>query len=108
MSNHTRPLLFGYIRADLLSTAADLAMVQSELEAFADVEEFTLGAVYVEHGDTTPGAFIALMDAVGRTDDAWGVVVPDLRHLAECEHRIMRRHHEDFAIMSVLAARSSP
>jgi len=107
MSNHPRPVLLGYIRADLLR-GADLALVETELGTFADQEEYTLGTVYVEHGDTTPRAFVALMDEVRSSDEARGVVVPDLRHLADGEHRILRRHRQDFAILSVLVAKLAP
>ena len=38
MSNHPRPLLLGYIRADVLKDRADLPGVEAQLEAFADRE----------------------------------------------------------------------
>ena len=50
MTNHVRPLLLGYIRADLLRDRADLPSVEAQLEAFAHREAFSLGAVYVETG----------------------------------------------------------
>ena len=48
MSNHVRPMLLGYIRADLLPDRTDLPRVEAQLEAFAHREAFSLGAVYVE------------------------------------------------------------
>jgi DNA invertase Pin-like site-specific DNA recombinase len=104
MSSAPRPLLLGYIRADLLTTATEIAQAESTLEAFAEQEQFALGTVYIDHDSTTPGAFSALVDEVRSNEDAWGVVVPDLRHLAGDEHHIMRRHHEHFASMLILVA----
>ena len=67
MTNHVRPLLLGYIRADLLPDRADLPRVEAQLEAFAHREAFSLGAVYVERG-SAPGAFDALMTEVTRDE----------------------------------------
>ena len=93
MTNHVRPLLFGYIRADLLRDRADLPKVEAQLEAFAHREAFSLGAVYVETG-SAPGAFDALMTQVTRHETAHGVVVPDLRHVTVVEQLVLTRHEE--------------
>jgi hypothetical protein len=93
MSNHTRPLLLGYIRADVLKDRADLPEVEAQLEAFADREAFSLGAVYVERG-SAPGAFHALMTEVTRDEATHGVVVPDLRHVTVVEQLVLTRHEE--------------
>jgi hypothetical protein len=102
VTDHTRPLLLGYIRADALTTPGDLARVEANLVAFAAAEGFALGRVYVERADTAPGAFHALMDEILRTEDAWAVVVPDSTHLDRGEPGVTRRH--DFANVSVLVA----
>ena len=106
MSNSPRPLLFGYIRADVLRSGTELPQAEAQLEAFADREEFSLGTVFVERGDSA-GAFDALMDEVTRDEAAWGVVVPDLRHLTVVEQLILSRH-ADGAWTAVLAANFTP
>jgi hypothetical protein len=104
MGNHPRPLLLGYIRADVLATRAEVARAESDLQAFADCEEFTLARVYVENGSAT-GAFDALVDELARTEEAWGVVVPDQRHLAAAEQRVLGSEAEDSVGMPVFVAR---
>ena len=93
MSSHPRPLLLGYIRADVLKDRADLPQVEAQLEAFADRESCSLGTVYVERG-SAPGAFDALMCEVTRDEGARGVVVPDLRHVTVVEQLVLTRHEE--------------
>jgi hypothetical protein len=102
MSNHVRPLLFGYIRADMLRNRTELPRTEARLAAFAEEEEFSLGTVYVEHGDA-PGAFHALMAEMSREEAARGVVVPDLRHLTVVEQLILARH-ENGARTAIFAA----
>jgi hypothetical protein len=97
-----RPTLLGYIRADVLNNGADLPRLEAELLSFAETEEFSLGTVYVEHGDTS-GAFHALMSEMSRDEVARGVVVPDLRHLTVLEQLILSRH-EDGARTAIFAA----
>ena len=102
-----RPTLLGYIRADLLSTSHDLDDAKTELVAFADREGFTLGTVYVEDGSYVPHAFDALMEEIYRDEAVWAVVVPDLSHLADAEHRAMWNcQNDNYATMSVLVANS--
>jgi hypothetical protein len=91
MSNRIRPTLLGYIRADALSNGTELPRMEAELQAFADTEEFSLGTIYVEQGDTS-GAFHALMTEMSRDEAARGVVVPDLRHLTVLEQVVLSRH----------------
>ena len=93
MNTNVRPLLLGYIRADVLRDRADLPKVEAQLEAFADREAFTLGPVYVENG-SAPGAFAALMSEVARDEATYGVVVPDLRHLTVVEQLVLTGHEE--------------
>ena len=81
MNHHLRPVLLGYIRADALRAKTDLPLVETSLEAFAEAEEYTLGTIFVE-----------------------GVVVPDGRHLAAPEHRVLRRLGQDCASMSLVVA----
>jgi hypothetical protein len=106
MSNHPRPLLLGYIRADVLRNGTEVEDVKAQLEAFAEREEFSLGTVYVAQGDA-PAAFHALMTEVIRDETAWGVVVPDLRHVTVVEQVVLTRH-QDGAQVRVLTATFSP
>jgi hypothetical protein len=89
MSNNPRPVLLGYIRADVLRSATRIRRVRAQLASFAHREVFSLGAVYVEKG-VSGGVFHSLMDELARDDANWGVVVPDLRHLTVVEHLIWR------------------
>jgi len=106
MSNHPRPLLLGYIRADALRNGTEIDGVKAELEAFAEREDFSLGTVFVSQGDA-PAAFHALMTEVTRDETAWGVVVPDLRHVTVVEQVVLTRH-EDGARVAILTATFSP
>ena len=105
--NRPRPLLLGYIRADVLTSGSDLPAVEADIQAFATREEFSLGTIYVERG-SPPGAFHALLAEVRRNEAAWGVVVPDLRHVTDEEHLVLRRHQEDCVNTAVLVANFSP
>lgn len=88
MINHQRPLLLGYIRSDVLRYDHELPQVRAQLEAFAEREEFSLGTVYVAQGDA-PAAFHALIAEATRDEAAWGVVVPDLRHVTIVEQLVL-------------------
>ena len=100
------PLLLGYIRTDVLRSRTELPRVEAQLQACADREDFCLGTVYVERGNK-PGAFHALMSEVSREEAAWGIVVPDLRHVGVVEQLILNGH-EAGARMAVLVANVSP
>jgi hypothetical protein len=104
--NHPRPLLLGYIRTDVLGSHAELPRVEAELQACAHREEFSLGTVFVESGHN-PGAFDALMAEVSREEAAWGIVVPDLRHVGVVEQLVLARH-EAGARTAVLVANVAP
>jgi hypothetical protein len=106
MSNLPRPMLLGYIRADVLANGTELPRVEAQLAAFAAREEFSLGTVYVEKG-AAPGAFETLMGEVTRDEATWGVVVPDLRHVTVVEELVLTRH-EDGARTPILVANFTP
>lgn len=89
MSNNPRPVLLGYIRADVLRNAARIRRVKAQLASFAHREVFSLGTVYVEKG-AGGGVFHSLLDELAHDDSAWGVVVPDLRHLTVVEQLVLR------------------
>ncbi|MEV8377045.1 hypothetical protein AB0P21_30165 [Kribbella sp. NPDC056861] len=76
----TRPTLLGYVRADALSCAEELAAATNSLAVFASAEGFTLGTVYTERDAAESAAFHALLDEVKRSD-VRAVVVPTLQHL---------------------------
>jgi hypothetical protein len=106
MTNRPRPLLLGYVRADALRDSTEIDGAKAQLEAFAEREEFSLGTVYVAQGDA-PAAFHALIAKVTRDEAAWGVVVPDLRHLTVVEQVVLNRH-EDGALLPILTAAFTP
>ncbi|MGY2873643.1 hypothetical protein ACVW00_000833 [Marmoricola sp. URHA0025 HA25] len=105
MSNHVRPMLLGYVRADALGDLTGLARAEAELQAYADTEEFGLGTIYFEQGDESGAAFHALMAELGRDEAVRGVVVPDLRHLTVHEQLVLTRH-ADGARTAIFTARS--
>ena len=76
----TRPTLLGYVRADALNCAEELAAATDSLVAFASAEGFTLGTVYTERDSAESAAFHALLDEVKRSD-VHAVVVPTMSHL---------------------------
>lgn len=92
MNSFLRPLLLGYIRWDILRDGSDLPWVEAQLEDFAHSEKYSLGTIYVERG-SPPGAFDALMTEAIRDETTWGIVIPDLRHLTEDEHAVLRAHN---------------
>ncbi|MEU4194882.1 hypothetical protein AB0E69_23490 [Kribbella sp. NPDC026611] len=81
MTDYTRPLLLGYARRDLYLSDRHVEDLKRELGAFAHVEGFAMGSVYVEDPDTAPAAFEALVTSVNRYQIT-AVVLPGLRHLA--------------------------
>lgn len=81
LTDHTRPLLLGYLRRHLLMTEEELCYTKERLEHFAQVEGFAMGTVYVEEVDRSPAAFQALIDAVNRYE-VTAVVIPSMLHLA--------------------------
>jgi hypothetical protein len=80
MTDATKPLLLGYMRAHLLMTEEELTAAKEQLRQFAQREDYTLGTVLVEQLDTMPAAFAALVEAVDR-EGAVAIVVPSTAHL---------------------------
>ena len=91
----TRPTLLGYVRADALSCAEELAAATDSLVAFATAEGFTLGTVYTERDAAESAAFYALLDEVKRTD-VRAVVVPTMNHLGPAGAPAAMRQHLEF------------
>ena len=81
MNDYTRPLLLGYARRDLYLSDRHVDDLKRELGAFAQLEGFAMGSVYVEDPDTAPAAFEALVASVNHYGIT-AVVLPSLRHLA--------------------------
>ena len=106
MSNHPRPVLLGYIRADLVGGATELRRAKAALAAFTEREGFGLGTVYVEQS-TTPGSFHTVLAELARDELVWGVIVPDLRHVTGPEQQVMRSH-ADGARTPIVVASFSP
>ena len=91
----TRPTLLGYVRADALSCAEELAAATDSLVAFASAEGFTLGTVYTERDAAESAAFHALLEEVRRSD-VRAVVVPTMNHLGPVEAPAAMRQHLEF------------
>jgi hypothetical protein len=101
----TRPTLLGYVRADALSCAEELAAATDSLVAFASAEGFTLGTVYTERDAAESAAFYALLDEVKRTD-VRAVVVPTMNHLGSVGTPAAMRQHLEFHQANVQAVDS--
>jgi hypothetical protein len=91
----TRPTLLGYVRADALSCAEELAAATDSLVAFASAEGFTLGTVYTERDAAESAAFNALLEEVKRTE-VRAVVVPTMNHLGSVGTPTAMRQHLEF------------
>jgi DNA invertase Pin-like site-specific DNA recombinase len=91
----TRPTLLGYVRADALSCAEELAAATDSLAEFAYAEGYTLGTVYTERDAAQSAAFNALLDEVKRTD-VRAVVVPTLQHLGSVGTPAAMQQHLEF------------
>ncbi|GAA0572137.1 recombinase family protein [Kribbella sandramycini] len=91
----TRPTLLGYVRADALSCAEELAAATHSLAAFASAEGFTLGTVYTERDTAESAAFHALLEEVKRSD-VRAVVVPAMHHLGSVGTPAAMRQHLEF------------
>jgi hypothetical protein len=91
----TRPTLLGYVRADALSCAEELAAATDSLVVFASAQGFTLGTVYTERDAAESAAFHALLEEVKRTD-VRAVVVPTMNHLGSVETPAAMRQHLEF------------
>jgi hypothetical protein len=98
----TRPTLLGYVRADALSCAEELAAATDSLAAFASTEGYTLGTVYTERDAAESAAFHALLDEVKRSD-VRAVVVPTLQHLGAVRTPNGMQQHLEFHQANVLA-----
>ncbi len=104
----TRPLLLGYIRARLTMTADEIDAARLSLAAFALAEGFALGTVYLEHPQTAPAAFEALVDEVRRDNDVWAVAVPTEHHLTDGGLQAMRRNLEHHGAVHLMVAAPPP
>jgi hypothetical protein len=108
MDPRTRPLLLGYIRSHVLTTADEIAEAKVNLAAFAMAEGFALGTIYLEQPGTAPAAFQALVDEVRCDNDVWAVVVPTDRHLTDGGLRAMRRDLEHHGAVHLMVAAATP
>jgi hypothetical protein len=107
MNGNPQPTMVGYIRAAALPRRTYVSKVAADLEEFALREQFSLANIYVEW-DEGPAAFHAVLEEVDRNEAAMGVLVPDLRHVADEERLVMRRHQQDHAETAVQVASFSP
>jgi hypothetical protein len=78
---HASPVCLGYLLGYLLP-ACELIETRDRLKRLALVEGFAIGAIYVEHQETKPAAFEALVDAISRYD-VKAVVIPSCLPLVD-------------------------
>ena len=107
MSDRIRPLVFGYICEDALLGEEPLASAETRLEDFASAQGFILGPIYIDRRHRLPWAFDALMQEVRRDDEAWGIVIPDVGHLNEANHRAVSASQGDYTSVTVLVANAN-
>ncbi|MFB6720174.1 hypothetical protein ACFCV3_08455 [Kribbella sp. NPDC056345] len=81
MTDYTRPLLLGYARRDLYLSDRHVDDLKRELKAFAQLEGFAMGSIYIENPGTAPATFEALVASVNRYQIR-AIVLPGLQHLA--------------------------
>jgi hypothetical protein len=106
MTDHTRPLLLGYLRKQLLTTENELEDTKERLAHFAALEGFAIGTVYVEEAETSPAAFEALIEAVNRYD-VTAVVLPSMLHFAVLgAPATIKNHFEHLTGARVMVANS--
>jgi hypothetical protein len=91
----TRPTVLGYVRADALNCAEELAAATDSLVAFASAEGFTLGTVYTERDAAESAAFHAMLEEVKRSGDR-AVVVPTMNHLGAVGTPTAMQQHLEF------------
>ncbi|MEV6268420.1 hypothetical protein AB0L64_14685 [Kribbella sp. NPDC051936] len=108
MDGCTRPLALGYIRTGVVMTADDLAAERVGLAAFALAEGYTLGAVYLEHPNTAPAAFEAMLDEVRRDNEVWAVILPAAHQVTDGGLRAMRRQLEHHGTVHLVVAAPAP
>lgn len=75
----TRPLLLGYLRRDLLVVDSQVGELERDMAAFAEMQGFAMGHIYVEKPDSWLTAFEALAESIARYD-VTAVVLPSLLH----------------------------
>jgi hypothetical protein len=81
VNGEPRPLLFGYLRVQLLAAGATPGAISAQFDAYAQTEGYSLGAVFIDQAQTAPAGFDALIEAV-KQYDARAIAVPTLDHLA--------------------------
>lgn len=95
--------VLGYMRQHLLMTQTEARDAKERLAYFARMEGFTLQAVYVEHLETWPTAFEALV-ADAMQDSVSRVLLPSMLHFAVLGPPAMiRQHFERITRTQVLA-----
>lgn len=76
-----KPMLLGYIRRDLVATAAEVQKLERQMSLFAQSAGFSMGFVFIDEPDIWPAVFETLIEAL-RRHRITAVVLPSLLHLA--------------------------
>ncbi|MFF5037883.1 hypothetical protein [Nocardia salmonicida] len=77
---NVKPLIYGYLRADLGQHASQLEEWERQIHEFAGAEGFDVGTVFQEPPDLTWSAFASLMVELKRSE-CHDVAVPGLSHM---------------------------
>lgn len=108
MTNHTPPLVLGYLRKHLLMTEDELDDIRERLAYFAREEGFAMGTVYVEEIETSPAAFEALVNAANSYEIS-AVVLPSMLHFAVLgAPASIKEHFEHLTGARVMVANTPP
>ncbi|WP_331765123.1 hypothetical protein [Nocardia sp. NBC_01388] len=77
---NVKPLVYGYLRTDLVKHANQLAEWDRQIREFATAEGFEVGTVFQEPPDLMWSALAALMIELKRSE-CHDVVVPAISHM---------------------------
>ncbi len=77
---NVKPLIYGYLRADLVQHASQLEEWERQIHEFASAEGFDVGTVFREPPDRMWSAFASLMIELKRSE-CHDVAVPALSHM---------------------------
>jgi hypothetical protein len=79
--HHSKPLLLGYVRRDLLATDGRVKELERQMDRFAQTKGFSMGLKYVEKPGMGPVAFEALIESVTE-HEVTAVILPSMLHFA--------------------------
>src|SRR5205809_1094334 len=87
-----RRISFGYINEHFMMGHSELAAMRRRIVACSQAEGCVRAAIYVEHVETSPSAWRALLEKLADSAGLNVVIVPGLHHLASIGHPIEVRN----------------